>query len=64
MLSPVVVTDLRQIQNLRRASVASEMVSVHQFLHELAIEIAIERRHAAMRAAHQLKAVIKLRLLM
>ena len=63
MLSPVVLMDLRQARTLQRASVVSEMFFVHHGLHVIAIAIAIERRRAAMRAAHQLIAALKLRLL-
>ena len=58
MLSPVLVMNLRRVQFLRRASVASEKISEHQKMHELAIEIAIELWSAAMRVTHKLIAVI------
>ena len=58
VLSPVVVMDLRQVEFLRHTSSASEMFSVQQKLHVIAIPV--ERRRAAMRATHQLIAVLKL----
>ena len=63
MLNEVVVMNHSHAQFLRRTSVASEMVSVHQILRVISIAIAIERRRAAMRTEHQLVAVIELRLL-
>ena len=62
MLNPVVVMELRKVQFPRRASVASEKISVHKILRVIAI--AIERWRAAMRAAHQQIAVLQMRLLM
>ena len=61
MLSPVKVINPRQIQFLRRASVASEMISVHQILRVITIAITIERRRAAMYAAPLRIAVVQLR---
>ena len=61
MLNPVLVMDLRQAQFPQRASVASEMIYVHQILREIAI--AIKRQRAAMRAANQRVHVVQLRLL-
>ena len=60
---PVVMMDLRQVQFPLRASVVSEMISVHQNLRVIAIMIAIEQRRAEIRAAHQQIAVVQLRLL-
>ena len=56
MVSPVMVMDLREVQFLRRASVASEMISVHQNLRVIAL--AIEQRRTALHAAHQRIAVV------
>ena len=61
VLSPVLLMDLRQVRFLQRASVARVNFSVHHKLHVIAI--AIDRRRTEMLAAHQLIAVLKLRLL-
>ena len=51
MINPLLVMSLRQYKFVRYASVTSEMISVHRILHEIPIEIAIERHRCNARSA-------------
>ena len=56
------VMNLRQVQFPGRASVESQMISVHRNLRVIAIAITSEPRRAAMRKGQQRIAVVQLRL--